>query len=224
MSTFSQVRERISSTGCSPSEERQAELQLLSAVLGGDRQATRRFVARYNSTIEARVRRVLGRTRCTEEDVQDMVSEIWVSLLDNDMRPLRRFNPHRCIKVSTWIGVLARNKTIDRLRTARNDTVSLDDERAAEPRCAGPLPQDVLERKERRAIASDAFRQLNAEERGFMRALYVEDAEPETLARRYNIALTTVYTRRFKIQAKLARAVKRINRPRPLRTRARLPR
>jgi RNA polymerase sigma-70 factor, ECF subfamily len=197
-------------------QERKEELDLLAAVLSGDSRASKRFVQCYTPVIEARVRRILfgARGRVAEDDIQDMVGEIWVSLLDNDMRPLRRFNPNRQIKVSTWVGLLARNKTIDKLRTTHGRTISMEDFNGGhEPPSPSPLPHELLERHEYRAMASEAVSQLNPEDQHFMKAWYSEEIEPEQLAVMFGIAIGTVYSRRFKIQAKLARTVKRLNRP-----------
>jgi len=197
--------------------DRQEELHLLSRVLRGNMDARKCFFLRYTQVIEARVRQILrrGRAWVPEDDVQDMVSEIWLSLFEDDMRSLRRFDPERQIKVATWIGLLARNKTIDKLRTSHTGrTVSMDDDAGREPACSKPLPADEVERSERRALAVKAMEQLSHEERRFMEAWYVDDRPPEELADEFGIAIGTVYSRRFKIQAKLARAINSLNRPR----------
>jgi RNA polymerase sigma-70 factor (ECF subfamily) len=198
--------------------ERQEELHLLDRVLRGSTQARTRFFLRYTSVVEARVRQVLRRAGSwiSEDDIQDMVSEIWLSLFEDDMRPLRRFDPERQIKVATWIGLLARNKTIDKLRTSHlGRTVSIDEkEGTREPASSRPLPTDEVERREQQSLAVQAMEQLSHEERRFMKAWYIEDREPEELASDFNIAIGTVYSRRFKIQAKLAKAIRRLSRPR----------
>ena len=61
--------------------------------------------------------------------------------------------------------------------------------------------------------AGEAMEQLSAEDRRFLEAWYLDETEPEKLAKRFGIAVGTVYSRRFKIQAKLTRAVKRLARP-----------
>jgi RNA polymerase sigma-70 factor (ECF subfamily) len=200
------------------SSERTQELALLTALLSGSREAARLFVERYTPVIEARVRRILfgARTLSSEEDVQDLVSDIWVALLNEDMALLRRFNPNRQIKVSTWIGLLARNKTIDRLRSKRRGTVSMEElGPSTELRSKLPLPPDVVEGLERKKLASLAFEQLSPEERRFMEAWYVDDETPAHIAEDFGIAVGTVYTRRFKIQAKLIRSIRAFSSARP---------
>jgi len=199
-------------------DERHAELSLLSSTLDGDTEARKSFFLRYAQVVEGRVRLILRRAGrwISEDDVQDTVSEIWLSLFEDDMRPLRRFDPDRQIKLSTWVGLLARNKTIDKLRTSHmGRTVSIDDGTSMhEPHCCRPLPADEVELDEERALAQQALGQLTHEEQRFIKAWYVDDREPEDLAQEFGIAIGTVYSRRFKIQAKLARAVHRLNQPR----------
>lgn len=193
--------------------DRQQEMNLLSAVLAGDTRAECHFVIRYRKVIEARVRRVFSRYRrdMTEEDIQDMISDVWLSLFEDDMRCLRRFDPSRKIKVSTWISLLTRNKTIDRLRTSNSRTVGLDDvTEGFEPSSPSPLPSEELDRRERRKLACQALGRLSRSEQRFIRAWYVDEVRPEKLARQFGIAIGTVYSRRFKIQSKLARAIGRL--------------
>jgi RNA polymerase sigma factor (sigma-70 family) len=198
--------------------ERQDELNLLSGVLGGNAAASDSFFRRYNWTIEMSVRAVLQRSRrqISEDDVSDMVGEIWVSLLEDDKRPLRRYDPARDIRVSTWIGLLARNKTIDRLRTTHDVTVSIEEAtEAQEAPSLKPLPPEEIEEWETRRLAARALSQLSEEDGAFMEAWYLEGQTPEVLARRLGISVGATYSRRFKIQQKLTRSVHRLRRSRP---------
>jgi RNA polymerase sigma-70 factor (ECF subfamily) len=191
--------------------ERTEELRLLGAVIAGDRRASHRFFHRYNTTIERSVRKVLGQAR--EAEVPDLVSEVWLSLLEDDKRPLRRFDPGREIRVATWIGLLARNKAIDRLRSARlRRVVSLEELGTLEPPSTAPIPSEQLERAQERELALCALAELKSRDRRFLEAWYVADCTPEELARREGISVGTVYTRRFKIQAKLAKCARRLER------------
>jgi RNA polymerase sigma-70 factor (ECF subfamily) len=199
-------------SGCYQREE---ELGLLDGLLEGDRRAGRRFFNRFNSTIEMSVRRVLRRSsrRLSEEDVRDAVSDVWLMLLEDDKRPLRRFDPEREIRVATWIGLVARNRTIDRLRGAnqRRETSS-DDHALTEAACPRPLPCEALEEHQRRELVAHALGLLRPQDRAFLEEWYCGERSPEELAADYGISVGTVYTRRFKIQAKLARAVSRVAR------------
>jgi RNA polymerase sigma-70 factor (ECF subfamily) len=198
---------------CQMAGERREELGLLRAVLEGDGEASRRFFNRYNRIVEVCVRAVLRRTGrpASEEDIQDMVSEIWLSLMEADMRSLRRFDPARQIRVSTWIGLLARNKTIDRLRTARDPVAVVDPADTDEAGLvAAVLPGDEMEKRECCDLARAALQGLEERDQRFLEAWYVEDCDPAALACQLGVSVGTVYSRRCRIERKLARAVRRI--------------
>lgn len=194
--------------------ERKEELQLLSAVLEGDTTASTSFFYRYNPTIEMCVRRILKRSKFSfsEEDIRDLVNDIWVSLLEHDMRPLRRFEPQREIQLKTWISLLARNKTIDRLRSLPEELFYTEDvDRAKDLPSPRPLPTDELEGREYSNMVRDAMQKLTPEDRSFFLAWYTDNCDPIELAHQFGISIGTVYSRRFKIQAKLSRFVRRFH-------------
>lgn len=196
--------------------EREEELRLLTGMIRGDASAGQHFFHQYDSIIELCVRKVLHRCHIhqSEEDVRDMVHDIWLSLIENDKKPLRRFDPSREIRVATWIGLLARNKTIDRLRTTHERTVSMSDAAPdAEPASKAPLPHEDLEDRECRTLANLALEQLRSKDRNFLEEWYVDDRDPQDLADQYGISVSTVYSRRFKIQERLARAINHLCRP-----------
>jgi len=98
---------------CDPSivehEPGKSELCLLQRVLRGDRRAERAFIERFVPVVEGCVRRLARSGRASAEDLEDMIGDVWVLLWENDKHRLRCFNPSREVRVSTWIGVLARN-------------------------------------------------------------------------------------------------------------------
>lgn len=185
---------------------REEELGLLTAVLAGEPGAKTEFFSRYNHIVEMCVRKILSQSgqRPTEEDVRDRVADIWLWLLDNDMHRLRRFDPERNIRVATWVGLLTRNKTIDRLRT--------NHDRVTHNLSMGPLedcpsqeysPHDLAVHNQRVARLLKAIGALKKEEQKFLQAWYIDRLEPDELADRFGIAVGTVYSRRFKLQQKI---------------------
>jgi|GEM_PF-4588825 RNA polymerase sigma-70 factor, ECF subfamily len=191
---------------------REEELALLSAVLIGEPGAKTEFFSRYNHIVEMCVRKILSQSglRPTEEDVRDRVADIWLWLLDNDMHRLRRFDPNRNIRVATWIGLLTRNKTIDKLRT--------NHDRVTHNLVTGPLedcpsqefsPHDLAVHNQRVARLLKAIGALKQEEQQFLEAWYIDRLEPDELADRFGIAVGTVYSRRFKLQQKITHYLSR---------------
>jgi len=179
-------------------------------VLRGDVEAERAFIARFEPVVAGCVRRLARGSRVSEHDIEDMVSDVWLSLWENDKHRLRRFDARRDVRVSTWIGALARNRSIDYLRGLQRPG-NAEEVEQVDP---APLPPDELEWRERVALASRAMDELSEEERVFLRTLCVDELESEEIAEQLGIALATVYSRRFKIAAKLARAVEKLQRDR----------
>jgi RNA polymerase sigma-70 factor (ECF subfamily) len=196
-------------------EQRLSELTLLDAVLQGDDGAFKRFFQQFNCLVEMCVRKTYRGSGLSPsgDDVRDMVAEIWLFILDNDMNCLRRFDRDRHVRLTTWIGLLTRNKTIDRLRTSKTGRLQLLTEELLDERaCTRMSAVDEIEIGQRVDLAQRAIARLKDWEQEFLEAWYGDELEPEELATRFDVALGTVYSRRFKIQAKLARTVNRLTR------------
>lgn len=180
------------------------EVGILCRVLEGDRAAAASFVRRYRATIEATVRRVYERAGWTpsREDVEDAVNETWLSLFDRQGENLRRYRVERG-RLSSWIALMARNRTLDRLKTAYVRRTWLGS--MLEEPSPDPGPPEQLELRERCSMAERAFERLAGEDRRFLEAWYVQQREPAELAAELGVTVTTVYTRRLKLQQKMAR-------------------
>jgi RNA polymerase sigma-70 factor (ECF subfamily) len=190
-----------------------AELRLLEGVLRGDADAERAFVERFIPLIRSCVCR-LARGRVSDPDLEDMIAEVWLCLFENDRHRLRRFDSSRDVRVSTWLAALARNRSIDYLRALQ--PVALEPGVDEELVDQAPTPSEALEQREHAELARRAMASLSDEERELLRALCVDEQETTAVARRLGIALPTVYSRRCKIAAKLARWIRsatRLGRP-----------
>ena len=151
--------------GASPAMDvipQEAELEF-ERVLAGDRQAWHGFYGRYQPLIAGCVAHVLRSRNVpfNQDDLDDFVSEVWLSLLRRDAVGLRRFDPTRGRSLPSWIRLLAVRCTIDQLRCratrqryrerpAELDP-SVDDE---------ALPEAAVDRAQRLALARQAISQL----------------------------------------------------------------
>ena len=86
----------------------------IHAILEGDERAWNAFVARYAPLIGTVVRRTL-RAHGAWLETTDVVQEIFVRLLEDDARLLRRFDAKRA-SLRTWLSIVTRSRTIDLLR------------------------------------------------------------------------------------------------------------
>jgi RNA polymerase sigma-70 factor (ECF subfamily) len=97
------------------------------ACINGDAEAWQAFCDQTVRLVVASIRRVCpsGRTPAGEE-IDDLVQAVYVKLLKNDRRLLRKYDPSRS-GISTWITLIARSVAIDGLRRRSLDLRPLDD-------------------------------------------------------------------------------------------------
>ncbi len=88
------------------------ERKLVARLLAGDREAWAKFVNQYQRVVFSRVNQVLMQycTSAEPNDSDDVVAELFASLLANDMRMLRRFQ-HRST-LATWLTIIAHRMSL----------------------------------------------------------------------------------------------------------------
>lgn len=186
------------------------EQQLWRAVVDGvERDAWRAFRERFGPVIRCCVAKTLRRYGATfsADDVDDLSADVWLQLLRDDRSRLRRYDPSRGFRLSTWLGMIATNYTIDHLRRSRAHCY-VDDLPCAElPEQCAESPDQLVERREHRRIASAAMARMSQREREFLLACYRDERAPTELAAELGVAVNTVYSRKFKLRAKLGRIV-----------------
>jgi RNA polymerase sigma-70 factor (ECF subfamily) len=99
----------------------------LNACIDGDKRAWHAFVDRFAGVIHAAVVRTCrgGDRDLDREDLHDVVQDVFVRLVCDDYRLLRRFDPTKASLV-TWLTIVARSTAIDHLRRRRHDAAALD--------------------------------------------------------------------------------------------------
>jgi len=190
--------------------------ELVKAVITREPAAWPTFFAKYERLIVACVRRALRRYGAAhaEEDVEDLVSQTAFNLVKDDYKKLRTFDPTRGYKLSSWVGLIATNTALDALRRRAPTDVwsaaSLDDTDPIVPTLTSPIegPAESLSRKDQIRLVQTAIDELSDTERLFLEYYYVEELEPEEIARIMGISLNTVYSRKNKVREKLARGVR----------------
>jgi RNA polymerase sigma-70 factor (ECF subfamily) len=189
---------------------------LVTAVIAREPAAWPTFFAKYERLVVACVRRALRRYGAShsEEDIEDLVSQTAFNLVKDDYKKLRTFDPTRGYKLSSWVGLIATNTALDALRRRAPTDVwsaaSLDDTDPILPTLATPEagPGEALARKDEVRLVRSAIDELSDTDRLFLEYYYVEELEPEEIARLMGISLNTVYSRKNKIREKLARRVR----------------
>jgi RNA polymerase sigma factor (sigma-70 family) len=187
------------------------ETDLLAALLerGASQKHWAAFVKRYERLIASCVVKALRRygAAYTREDLDDLVGDVWLTLLRDDMKKLRQYDATRGFRIASFLGLVATNATIDHLRARQAEATPIDD--VVEDHVSlrvEPAPCRV-EQHEAAALARAALDELSADERAFVLGIFHEERAPEELAKSLGVSTNTVYSRKFKIREKLQKIV-----------------
>lgn len=134
----------------------------LQSCLNGDELEWARFVESTAGLIIAAVRQVCGRSSQMPEAtaIDDIVQDVFLRLVKDDFRLLRTYDPSRAA-LSTWLTLVARSTTIDRLRRKRLPTFSIesfdapverDDEGGMDPD-GESIPLQILTERQRLVLS-----------------------------------------------------------------------
>jgi len=186
------------------------EMLLIRDIITGDKGALDEFTRRYQDVIVASVRKTFRRfgAVATSEDASDAIAETWVALLKEERRKLRLFDPSRGIRLESWISLIAKNCTIDQLRSRDRATIFVEDFHDQEPFFVDTCePERELCARQSTQLAREALARLNSEEKAFYQSYFRDEKSPEEISSQLGISLNTVYTRKFKLKDKLSRIV-----------------
>jgi RNA polymerase sigma-70 factor, ECF subfamily len=194
------------------SAEETALLAALLATRGTEAARQKRweeFVHKYERLITSCVLKVLRRYGAvfSGEDLDDLVGDVWVTLLRDDLKKLRQYDAERGFRIASFIGLVATNTTIDHLRSRQVEATPLDQVMEDYASLAQAAPRDSVEDREQAELARTALNRLSTDERAFVYEVFHAERSPEDLARSLGVTTNTIYSRKFKIREKLARIV-----------------
>lgn len=180
------------------------ETELIAAMVADDARAWREFQRRYDRLILRCITKVTRRfSAVREDDVQEIYSTLFVSLLANGKHKLRTFDPNRGNRFTSWIGLLSVHCTYDYLRTLRREPAMGCLSEAEGLACELPDPFEQTERGERAHLAAQLMEGLSERDRDFAELYFAEEMDPADIASTMNISVKTVYSKKHKIQARL---------------------
>jgi RNA polymerase sigma-70 factor (ECF subfamily) len=189
---------------CPASPQLAEDAALVESLISGSAAAWRSFETRYGRLILSCISRVTSRFSCVRaDDVREIQATLYLELLSNDKRKLRSFEPDRGTRLGTWLGMLATHTAYDFLRRARRDSKCDGIEGAESIRSETPDPSDYTLVRERAALVSRLLDTLSEKDRQFVELYYGEGLEPEEVARRMQISVKTVYTKKHKLRGRL---------------------
>jgi len=179
---------------------------LLAGILVDDASCWEEFFRRYDRLIYRCITRVTGRFSrvVTHEDVREIYSSVVVNLLRKDKRKLRRFDPERGSKLSSWLGLISVNTTYDYLRMVARQPLNGGITEADERPATGLDPFEQLAVRERLGHIAVALRGFSEKDRLFVALYYLEEKPPEEIAAIMGISVKTVYTKKHKLRCRLS--------------------
>ena len=140
-----------------------------------------------------------------------MANTVCLNLVKDDFKKLRTFDPTKGYKLSSWVGLIATNTALDALRRRDPLHTSLDTEDDEGRPRSSPIPASIpgqmLERRQQWTALLAAIRELPEQDREFLELYYDEELDPDEIARRMNISVNTVYSRKNKLREKLKKLV-----------------
>jgi len=184
------------------SSPRPAEIDaaLIARIAGGDEDALGELYDRYAGLLLALARRVLKSNSDAEEVLQEVFLQVW--------NQAGRYDPQRS-SVSTWLVLITRSRSIDRLRSRQVMDRTLG-ALQQENRLSHTSPEgvrSVLWEQRRRRLAA-ALSDLPAEQKQVLELAFYRGMTQSEIASATGIPLGTVKTRTLLAMKKLRKALR----------------
>jgi RNA polymerase sigma-70 factor (ECF subfamily) len=183
---------------------------LVRLALDGNGAALRQLVARLMPVIRARIRRQLharGRGAVGQHDGDDLAQEVWLTLLGDDGRQLRQYDPERGMTLEGYVGRITEREVHNRLVAARalkrgGDTAEVHLETLPDGEAADGDPEAHAVTRDL-AAALDQHLESHLSERGrlVLRYLYTDGEAVETTARALGVTHQVVYNWQHRIRS-----------------------
>ena len=169
-----------------------------------DFEAWEQFVRKYSHLIWSCIHKTFRSSsfRYTAEDVEDVYSAIFLSLLENNCKKLQQFQSRNACMLSTWLAVVAVHQTIDYLRQHRRclaSTCSEQGELLGSVLDESPSIETVLMEKQRNHAVEAKLAALSSQDRALFDLLSAQNLKPEAAAKKLGITMTSFYTRKHRL-------------------------
>lgn len=185
---------------------------LLDALLEDRPHAWTRFLSRFDHLIQATIRRSTDSRwlPLNDDDRGDIRSIFLESLLADDRRKLRAFEPAFGVELATWIGLLVQRCACDYVRSAlarvRTSKRALRDplfDQRDSPDASSP--EHLLAQKRRVVRVLEEARKMAPRERELFELHYERGLPADEVASLMGTKIQTVYATRLKVELHLTR-------------------
>lgn len=154
---------------------------LLGDIADGDRSALSEVYQRTHAKLFGICLRLLGTPSDAEDALQDVFLLVW--------RKAGSFDRSRASPM-TWLSVMARNRSIDRLRQRRLKQVGVDE--ALDIAADDPSAFEIAAANQDRARLAQCLDQIDDRARSMIRAAFVDGTTYSELATRESVPLGTM--------------------------------
>ncbi len=198
------------------------EKYLLEKILSGDKQSYDEFVRKYTKLIYSSIYRTLELKgyKISDDLVDDLHQEVFLSLIDNDFKKLRTFQWKRDCSLATWLGVVTRNFVLNFIRNdakRRNITKSLDEEMGEEKENSlldtikdeSPSIKETMDKESTIGLLNKHMERLDVTERTILYMSYVQNIPLEEIARILGKSEDAVFMQKKRLIANLAQKIKK---------------
>lgn len=196
--------------------DRLSEKELLNACIQANKEAWDAFVEKYTNLIYHTINKILKTYQVDSfcQDINDIHNNIFLSLMENDYKKLKQYEGRNGCTVSSWLMVVTTNFTLNFIKRQRqhmpienNTTDNMDViERVSNPQ---PLPEEKLTDVEYGKILKELIKDLNTNDRLFLKLYYEKELPPEEIAEILNLTVSTVYSKKNRIREKLKKIAKK---------------
>jgi RNA polymerase sigma factor (sigma-70 family) len=164
--------------------------------------ACKELVRRYGRLVWYAIRWTARRfgCECPTQQTEDICQDTFLALFQDDCAALRKYDPERG-RLGTLLAGIARNKTINWLKSSQRKSVPIDDLQLV----FEGSPEEQVEAGERREALSKAAAALSARDRLFYQLHFRDLLPPEQIAGILGIGVDTVYSKKAKIVEHLRR-------------------
>jgi RNA polymerase sigma-70 factor (ECF subfamily) len=171
-----------------PPENRDRDVELLRRIAGGDRAAFADFYDRHSALMFSVASRILN----DAAEAEDVVQETFLQILEK----AGRFDP-TLGRAASWVAILVRNKSIDRIRASQRRS-RLSEEAGAAHAIAAEVADTVnesLHGHDQAKMIQSAIIGLPAGQRQAIELAYFSGLTQEEISKKLNTPLGTIKAR-----------------------------
>ena len=176
------------------------EKTLIAACVNGDKAAWDEFVRQYSKLIyhTIKITAALRRSETPQDFADDLFQEIFLSLVKDDFRQLRKFRGDHGCTLASWLRMIAARRTIDHIRKLNRSASP-----GVESDC-NQITEDLNETiDDQLRVLTSALEELPARDRIIIDLCFRQNLPAQDVAAILHLSVGAVYTQKSRILAKL---------------------